>query len=185
MNIHWRRRAVLPVLALTLTAGIGVPPYAAVPDAGGVVHGCFNITGASKGSLRVIDTDAGEQCKKYETALDGNQQGPTGDPGADGPAGPQEPAGPQGEKGDTWAPPDRRVTPARPGHRVRQERLAPKDLRGLLGRPRPRRRTSSESAQTERARPDHQAPARRSPPPRQTASTASSFPSGSRRARSS
>ena len=47
MNIHWRRRALLPVLALTLTAGIGVA-YAAVPDEGGVIHACLNGGGGER-----------------------------------------------------------------------------------------------------------------------------------------
>jgi hypothetical protein len=59
-----------------LVAGIA---YAVIPDANGVIHGCY----AKDGSLRVSDSG----CKKSETALDWNQSGPTGAAGPPGPPG--------------------------------------------------------------------------------------------------
>jgi hypothetical protein len=80
--------------ALILAAGL------AIPDAGGVIHGCYDKSGA----LRVIDS-ATASCSTKETALNWNQtgpQGPAGPIGATGPAGAtgaQGPAGPQGPPG--------------------------------------------------------------------------------------
>jgi hypothetical protein len=72
--------AAVSTLAVTCIAS------AAIPDSGGVIHGCY----ASKdGSLRVVDTGASGACDtKKETALDWNQTGPTGATGPQGPAGP-------------------------------------------------------------------------------------------------
>jgi hypothetical protein len=84
--------------------------YAAIPDAGGVIHSCYNTGSNPSGALRVIDTGAGATCSKNEKALNFNQtgpQGPQGDPGPQGPKGdtgpqgPQGDPGPQGPKGDT------------------------------------------------------------------------------------
>lgn len=79
---HGTRMRLVVALLLVIALGAGVA-YAAIPDAGGVIHGCFKKSGGDddddggngKGSLRVIDTDKGERCKKSETALDWNQRG--------------------------------------------------------------------------------------------------------------
>jgi hypothetical protein len=63
--------AALGAALLLLTAG-GVA-YATIPDAGGVIHGCYK---NSNGALRVIDTDTGAHCSGAESALDWNQSGP-------------------------------------------------------------------------------------------------------------
>jgi Collagen triple helix repeat (20 copies) len=111
MTISRWRRLLLPALTLAVVLGVGVA-YAAIPDAGGVISGCFKTadgTDGAKGDLRVVDAAGGETCKKNETALSWNQrgvQGAKGETGAQGPAGPQGepgPAGPQGEKGETGA----------------------------------------------------------------------------------
>src|SRR3954452_1462040 len=88
-------------LATLVVAGGGIA-YAAIPDSGGVIHGCFK----DNGDLRVIDPAAAKKdaCKNNETALTWNQQGPAGTPGPAGPAGPAGPTGPAGTKGDTGAP---------------------------------------------------------------------------------
>ncbi len=65
-----------------LVAGIA---FAAIPDQNGVIHGCYTKQG---GLLRVINTESGQHCFSWETALDWNQQGP---PGPQGPAGPPGP----------------------------------------------------------------------------------------------
>jgi len=71
--------------------------YASVPDSNGVVHGCY---GKLLGTLRVIDTDAGQSCLLTENATTWNQTGPQGLPGVQGDKGDVGPAGPQGGKGD-------------------------------------------------------------------------------------
>jgi len=87
-----RRLALVAVLAL-VGAGIG---YAAIPDSSGVIHGCYS---TKTGALRVIDSSA--KCANAEIALNWNQQGPKGDPGATGPQGAVGPAGPKGDTGAT------------------------------------------------------------------------------------
>ena len=78
------RRNVVAYLALVAALGAaGGVAYSSIPDAGGVIHGCYN----TRGALRVIDTDASGICEAGETALDWNQQGPTGRTGAEGPPG--------------------------------------------------------------------------------------------------
>lgn len=64
--------------------------YAAIPDANGVVHGCYNVL---TGSARIID---GNSCGLLEKAVTWQQTGPRGPAGAPGPQGPQGPQGPAG-----------------------------------------------------------------------------------------
>jgi hypothetical protein len=120
------KKLIVSVIAgLALAGGVA---YATIPDAGGMIHGCY---GKDNGRLRVIDTALGggaqdengqnngqngselAACTENEAALNWNQVGPKGDTGPTGPAGPQGPkgdtgaagpagpAGPQGPKGDT------------------------------------------------------------------------------------
>jgi len=97
--------AVLAVaLALVLAAGVA---WATIPDAGGVIHGCFKKLG---GDLRVIDPAAGGACKSSETSLDWSQTGPQGPQGPQGAQGPQGPQGPQGLAGITQDPKPMLVT---------------------------------------------------------------------------
>ena len=84
--------ALVAGAALLLAGGVA---YATIPDSGGVIHGCY----AKNGSLRVVDTAAGEACSSKETALTWNQTGPQGPPGPQGAEGPQGPAGPSGPAG--------------------------------------------------------------------------------------
>jgi hypothetical protein len=56
--------AVVAAAALVAAGGIG---YAAIPDAGGVIHTCYV---KSSGALRVIDTGLGQSCKGNELPLD-------------------------------------------------------------------------------------------------------------------
>ena len=64
---------------------------ATIPDAAGVIHGCYN---ATNGSQRIIDTSV-QSCKTNEVAIQRNQTGPQG------PLGPQGPQGPQGPRPGT------------------------------------------------------------------------------------
>jgi hypothetical protein len=85
------------IAVLAVAAGVA---YAAIPDSGGVIHGCYN---RSNGQLRVIDPGAGESCKTPESVLDWNQTGPAGAAGPAGPPGPAGPAGPAGSIGPAGA----------------------------------------------------------------------------------
>lgn len=64
---------------------------AAIPDANGVFHGCYNVL---SGSMRLID---GTSCNLLERHVTWQQQGPTGPQGVPGPQGPQGPQGPAGD----------------------------------------------------------------------------------------
>ena len=63
--------AVVALALITASAA-----YAAIPDAGGVIHGCYNKT---SGQLRVSDpaTNTPSACTNKENALNWNQQGPS------------------------------------------------------------------------------------------------------------
>jgi Collagen triple helix repeat (20 copies) len=91
--------------------GIATAVQAAIPSANGVIHGCYQASPSNtmKGVLRVINADAGEQCRFNEKPLNWNQKGATGPTGtrgptgARGPTGPSGPAGPSGANGTTGA----------------------------------------------------------------------------------
>jgi hypothetical protein len=84
-----RKPILIAATAAVAAAAAGVG-YAAIPSSNGVVSACY----AKAGDLRVIDAEAGAQCKSGETALSWNQQGPKGDPGPQGPTGPKGDRGP-------------------------------------------------------------------------------------------
>jgi hypothetical protein len=88
--------AVAAVAAFGLAGGIA---YAAIPDAGGVIHGCRN-TGS--GILRAVE--GATDCSPAESALQWNVQGPQGDRGEQGPAGPAGPPGATGAQGRSGPP---------------------------------------------------------------------------------
>lgn len=89
-----RRAVVISVAAIVALPLAGAVAYAAVPDGGGVIHGCHH---RDTGMLRVIDPDSasrpGEGCRPAETPLSWNQSGPAGPVGPQGPTGPAGPAG--------------------------------------------------------------------------------------------
>lgn len=90
------QRTALFVAGISL---LGIIAYASIPDAGGVIHGCYK---TSNGSLRVIDSAAVQCDPKNETPISWNQagtQGPQGVQGEQGPIGPEGPAGAQGLPG--------------------------------------------------------------------------------------
>ena len=68
------------IIVLAIAAGVA---YAAIPDSGGVIHGCYN---TNNGQLRVIDPDAGDKCKTPESALSWSQTGPAGPTGPPAPS---------------------------------------------------------------------------------------------------
>jgi hypothetical protein len=65
-STRFRRRGLVVILAAALVATGGLA-YAAIPDAGGVVHTCYT---KSSGAWRVIDTGLGQTCKSNEAAID-------------------------------------------------------------------------------------------------------------------
>ncbi len=88
-----KRGTVVAIAAVSALLVVGGVAYATIPDSNGVIHSCYTTKG---GSLRVIDTGAGESCNLKESPLDWNAQGPTG---PTGPAGSQGPKGDQGPAG--------------------------------------------------------------------------------------
>jgi hypothetical protein len=78
------------VLVAALTASVGViaagVTYAAIPDSGGVIHGCYNPNGAQAPNgttLNILDS-AEASCKNNQTEITWNQTGPPGSAGSDG-----------------------------------------------------------------------------------------------------
>jgi hypothetical protein len=78
------------------TFGIASAVQASIPDASGVIHGCYNASlahGNPTGALRVIDTGAANgNCAGWEKPLNWNQRGATGPTGVAGPTGPTGPS---------------------------------------------------------------------------------------------
>jgi hypothetical protein len=95
-------------LAIGATAALalvtGSAAYAAIPDGGGVIHGCYKSNAPAQGSLRVIDTAKNASCAANENAVTWNQQGPKGDPGTPGAPGAKGEKGEKGDKGDPGTP---------------------------------------------------------------------------------
>ncbi len=84
----------LHALLISLAAGgfIAGNALASVPDANGVIHGCYS---PLLGTIRIIDS-ATQSCFFGETNLTWNQKGAAGTAGAAGPAGPAGATGPAG-----------------------------------------------------------------------------------------
>jgi hypothetical protein len=85
------RRHVVGYIALFFA--LGGATYAAIPDAGNVIHGCYDSTAPVNGAypLYVIDTSKQPTCPEGArgpmTPLAWNQQGPSGPQGMQGPQG--------------------------------------------------------------------------------------------------
>lgn len=79
-----RVAAVAAVGAVVFGAG-AITAVAAVPGGDGVIHACRS---NPLGTIRVIDTDAGQRCRAGEKPLDWNQTGPPGPAGEAGPSTP-------------------------------------------------------------------------------------------------
>ena len=75
-----KKRLVALGLVVAAVAAAGTA-YATIPDAGGVIHGCYL---TKDGTLRVVDPSAGGACTSKETAIAWNQQGQPGPPGVVG-----------------------------------------------------------------------------------------------------
>jgi hypothetical protein len=95
------RILIAATAAVTLATASGIA-YASIPDANGVIHGCYSKPSSNiepPGTLRVIDTAIGQSCQANEVGLNWNQQGPKGMTGPQGPRGPAGPAGSPGPAG--------------------------------------------------------------------------------------
>jgi hypothetical protein len=95
-----------PLVALAITGALLVAAgiaYAAIPDAGGVIHGCYKKSSPNQGTLRVVDTEKSQTCQSSETAISWSQTGPQGPQGPQGAQGPQGIQGPQGPSGSSHA----------------------------------------------------------------------------------
>jgi hypothetical protein len=75
----------LAIVGALVSGGIA---YAAIPDAGGVIHGCYKKSSPNQGTLRIIDTEKAQTCSNAETAVTWSQTGPQGSQGPQGPQGP-------------------------------------------------------------------------------------------------
>jgi hypothetical protein len=84
--------AAFVFLSAIAIAGIA---YASIPDANGVIHGCYRKT---TGNLIVIDS-GGKGCEEGWKPVDWNQAGPTGPSGPTGPTGTTGATGPTGPPG--------------------------------------------------------------------------------------
>jgi hypothetical protein len=91
-----RRTALAALIASAGLFGIATAVQASIPEAGGIIHGCYNTSRsheAATGALRVIDMAKPDgKCASWESSLNWNVKGPTG---------PQGPQGVQGPRGDT------------------------------------------------------------------------------------
>lgn len=75
----FRKTGVILASGAALALVGGVLAYASIPDAGGVINGCYKDGALNKGSLYVIDS--AETCPSGYTALNWNQTGPQGPAG--------------------------------------------------------------------------------------------------------
>jgi hypothetical protein len=90
-------KSSLALAAVVATLGLaGGVAWASIPDAAGVIHGCYQ---KNNGQLRVIDSAQTQACAPAESPLNWNQTGPQGPQGPQGPLGPKGDAGPTGPQG--------------------------------------------------------------------------------------
>jgi hypothetical protein len=98
------RRLLLLVALAGAAFGIASAVQASIPDANGVIHGCYQYTttNGNYGRVRVYDTaNPFAGCNQFEHPLGWNIRGPTGATGATGPTGRTGPTGPTGPAGPT------------------------------------------------------------------------------------
>lgn len=84
------RRLFHSALRIVLVAGALVVTHATatIPDASGVIHGCYSSAAAT---ARIIDASV-TTCRPNEIAISWNVTGPTGSPGSTGSPGPRGPS---------------------------------------------------------------------------------------------
>jgi hypothetical protein len=99
-----RYLTILAAASISTVLAVGVA-VAAIPDAGGVIHGCYSGQGSkAKGGaqLYILDT-ASNICTNGQTAIAWNQTGPQGPQGVQGAQGPQGVQGDPGPAGSSNA----------------------------------------------------------------------------------
>ena len=89
------RRTGLAALVLLVMLGAASFALASIPSSAGMINSCY----ARDGSMRLIDTDLGQSCRRRETLLSWNQRGLQGPQGIQGQRGAQGPQGAQGTQG--------------------------------------------------------------------------------------
>ena len=113
------------VAATALAGGIAV---AAIPSAGGVIHGCYQ---KNEGQLRVLDADT-DSCRPSELPISWNAEGPQGVQGPQGIQGAQGPQGERGPQGET-GPQGQQGAQGQPGQQGPQGPPGPQGERGAQG----------------------------------------------------
>ena len=89
-----KRLLLTVVVSLVVAVGVaGVSWAFALDNGSGEIHSCLN----PAGQIRIVDST--DECKRQETPLTWNTEGPPGPAGAQGPAGSTGPEGAQGEQG--------------------------------------------------------------------------------------
>jgi hypothetical protein len=74
--------AILAVTATTFVVGKVGLGFASIPDSGGVIHGCYEVSATSSAyPLKVIDTATNPSCPVGYTSVNWNQTGPRGPAG--------------------------------------------------------------------------------------------------------
>lgn len=84
-NVRRRRAAIGAVTAAAAAVLAGGIALAGIPGSSGVIDACY---GEVSRLVRIIDAEAGEQCRDNENPLAWSQQGVKGDKGDRGPQGP-------------------------------------------------------------------------------------------------
>lgn len=69
------RKFAIAAGALLLMGAISAGAWAAIPDSGGVIHGCYKLSNPAKGSVLIVDSEAGGVCPSGYAALNWNQSG--------------------------------------------------------------------------------------------------------------
>jgi len=83
-------------VAIVAVLGAGTLAYAGIPGPDGTIHACIT-NGLGGGGLRAVES--ADECKRNESAIDWNREGPVGPPGPRGEPGPEGERGPQGATG--------------------------------------------------------------------------------------
>ena len=86
-----RRHVVIGAVSASLAAALaGGIALAGIPGGSGLISACY---GEARGGVRIVDAEAGDQCRGNESPLAWNQRGERGEKGDRGGVGPQGPPG--------------------------------------------------------------------------------------------
>jgi len=102
-GLGWRGRLLAATVVGCGLFAITTAVQASIPDASGVIHGCYNTSlahGSPTGTLRVVDPSSSNgNCASWEAPLNWGQRGMTGPTGARGLTGSRGPTGATGASG--------------------------------------------------------------------------------------